>query len=180
MGGDRRLATLGRSPVSGQRAGENLLLLVGVPDNLKAPVEKLFPQPDEQPVAVHGAVGDPRRRRSRIRTRSFCAARFDRSQSCVILPYVPVPVHRGPEAFPDQLNGIADVGPGDRACDVELPVAAAARECGLDDAGREALYKAVGAGKVEARELKEGQQLPRRYVRLEAVREWAANVYKPR
>ena len=64
--------------------------------------------------------------------------------------------------------------------DVELPVAAAARECGLDDAGREALYKAVGAGKVEARELKEGQQLPRRYVRLEAVREWAANVYKPR
>ena len=37
-----------------------MLLLVGVPDNLKAPVEKLFPQPEEQPVAVDRAVGDPR------------------------------------------------------------------------------------------------------------------------
>lgn len=64
--------------------------------------------------------------------------------------------------------------------DIEMPLAAAARECGLDKAATEALYKAARAGIVASRELRETQDKPRQYVRVLAVQEWAANTYHPR
>ena len=64
--------------------------------------------------------------------------------------------------------------------EVEMPVAAAARVCGLDATATEALYKAVKRGDVVARELRTDQNKPRRYVRVEAVRAWATETYKAR